>query len=242
MTPNAAQRTLDWFRNRLGCFTGSNLGKLMQLGRDDIFGKTAKAYLYRIAAERMMNPAIVDDDDMFAAYLGQVDVTTKAMRWGTEQEANARELYTKITGNKVVEVGSCHHPYIPHFACSPDGFYYDEMKPERYVIEIKSPSQATYVEYAAAIRDNDSLKAVNPDYYWQTQGEMMCLNADWCDFVVYCPWQAEPMHIVKLYPDIEAQARISERIVEAEKLIEEITSKIKRNGRTYEIRAGRTQG
>lgn len=239
MTPNAAQKTLDWYRNRLGCFTGSNLGKLMQQGRDGMFGKTATAYLYRIAAERMMNPAIVEDNTMFAAYLGQVDVSTKAMRWGSEQEADARELYTKMTGNKVVEVGSCRHPYIPNFACSPDGFFYDEMKPERYVIEIKSPSQATYVEYAATIRDNDSLKAVNPDYFWQTQGEMMCLNADWCDFITYCPWQEDPMHITRICPDIDAQARISERIAEAEEIIQQIIDNARENGRRYNIRAGR---
>lgn len=233
MTRNAAQRTNDWRRNRLGCFTGSMLGRLMQKGRGSAeFGQTAMAYLYQLAAERTMNRALIDDEDMFAAYVEATDISTKAMRWGTEREADARRLYTRLTGNKVSEVGSCPHPYIPNFACSPDGFWYDEMKPVRYVIEIKCPSQAKYAEYAATIYDNASLKAAEPDYYWQTQGEIMCLQADRCDFITYCPWQADAMHVVQLYPDFDAQAQVAERIAKAEKIIQGIIEKMQQgNGR-----------
>ena len=228
MIRNAAQRTDDWFRARLGRFTGSMLGTLMQKGRGNSeFGQTAMAYIYRLAAERTMNREIVDDDEAFAAYVAATDSTTKAMRWGTEQEACARELYTRLTGNRVVEVGSCPHPRIPNFACSPDGFFYDEYKPERYVIEIKCPSQAKYAEYAATIFDNGSLLAAEPGYYWQTQGEMMCLGADWCDFVAYCPWQADPMRVVRLFPDAQAQRRIEGRIAKAEEIITNIMLQLK---------------
>lgn len=228
MIRNAAQRTNDWRRARLGCFTGSMLGKLMQCGRAGAeFGQTAMAYLYRIAAERTMNREVIEDEDAFSAYLDSTDITSKAIRWGIDNEADARRLYTRLTGRKVVEVGSCPHPYIPNFACSPDGFYYDEMKPVRYVIEIKCPSQAKYMEYAATIHGNDSLRAAEPDYYWQTQGEMMCLNADRCDFVTYCPWQSDPLHVVELYPDPDAQAQIAGRIARAEEIIQDIISKLK---------------
>lgn len=230
MTRNAAQRTPQWRRNRLGCFTGSMLGRLMQKGRGSAeFGQTAMAYLYQLAAERTMNRELIEDEDAFAAYLEATDVSTKAMRWGVEQEADARRLYTRLTGRKVVEVGSCPHPYIPHFACSPDGFYYDETVPVRYVIEIKCPSQAKYAEYAATIHDAASLLAAESDYYWQTQGEMMCLQADRCDFVTYCPWQSQPLRVVELYPDYGAQAQIAERVAKAETIIQEITAKMEQD-------------
>ena len=225
MTPNAAQGTLQWRRNRLGCITGSQLGKLMQRGRGAEFSQTAMAYLCQIAAERTMNPEIVADDGLFAQYLEATDTSTRAMRWGTDQEADARRLYTSLTGRKVVEVGSCRHPSIPNFAASPDGFFYDEGKPERYVVEIKSPTQAVFMLYAAEIRGNDSLKAVKPEYYWQTQAEMMCLRADWCDFVAYCPWQSSPLHIARLYPDPVAQRQAADRIAQAEELINDIIRK-----------------
>lgn len=94
MIDNAAQHTIAWFRARHGNITGSNVGLLMKSGRTDIFSETGKSYIYQIASERAMNPAIVNDDSQFAEYLKQTEVTSKAIRWGNEQEADARNLYT----------------------------------------------------------------------------------------------------------------------------------------------------
>lgn len=98
MIDNAAQHTIAWFRARHGNITGSNVGLLMKSGRTDIFSETGKSYIYQIASERAMNPAIVNDDSQFAEYLKQTEVTSKAIRWGNEQEADARNLYAEISG------------------------------------------------------------------------------------------------------------------------------------------------
>ena len=58
MIDNAAQHTIAWFRARHGNITGSNVGLLMKSGRTDIFSETGKSYIYQIASERAMNPAI----------------------------------------------------------------------------------------------------------------------------------------------------------------------------------------
>ena len=71
MIDNAAQHTIAWFRARHGNITGSNVGLLMKSGRTDIFSETGKSYIYQIASERAMNPAIVNDDSQFAEYLKQ---------------------------------------------------------------------------------------------------------------------------------------------------------------------------
>lgn len=113
MIENADQRSLDWFRCRLGNITGSSVGLLMKSGRSDMFSDTAKNYIFQVAAERAMNPEIVNDDIAFAEYLSAVNVESKAMRFGTEQEASARDLYSRLTGRHIVEVGSCKHPTIP---------------------------------------------------------------------------------------------------------------------------------
>lgn len=62
-----AQHTLEWYRKRLGKITGSRVGDLMKTSRkkDEMFGDTAKSYIYQLAAERDMNPAIVEDDELF---------------------------------------------------------------------------------------------------------------------------------------------------------------------------------
>ena len=79
MIDNAAQHTIAWFRARHGNITGSNVGLLMKSGRTDIFSETGKSYIYQIASERAMNPAIVNDDSQFAEYLKQTEVTKRRM-------------------------------------------------------------------------------------------------------------------------------------------------------------------
>lgn len=101
------QRTLEWYRARLGYITGSQVGSLMKSGRtkDKVFSDTALTYLYQLAGERSLNPEIVKDDNMFTFYLEQTTSQSKAMRFGTEQEENARAMYVTITGREVKEVG-----------------------------------------------------------------------------------------------------------------------------------------
>ena len=47
-----AQHTIEWYRKRLGCITGSECGVLMKSGRNDRFSDAAKTYIYQIAGER----------------------------------------------------------------------------------------------------------------------------------------------------------------------------------------------
>lgn len=220
------QRSLDWFRARLGNITGSRVGDLMKSSKTkgELFGDTAKAYLYQLAGERNLNKDIVDDDDMFQEYLDQTCVTSKAMRFGTETEGDARIVYMNLTGNIVNEVSSCKHDIIPNFASSPDGVYY-EFNFAKGCIEIKCPNVNTYIKYAVEINDNMSLKKVNPQYYYQCQSHMMCTGAVWCDFVIYCPWLSNPIKIIRITPDIEAVNLITDRVIAANEFIDNITSK-----------------
>lgn len=220
-----SQHSLGWYRDRLGQITGSNLFKLFTTSRakGEVFGDTAKTYLYQLAAERAMNPVIIEDDDLFEEYIKQIDISTSAMRWGTEQESNARELYETITGNRIVEVGSCKHKTIPHFASSPDGYHHEDTKG---CIEIKCPNQATYLKYKSLIKDNVTLFSVEPKYYYQCQAHQMCVDAEWCDFVVYNPFQLEPLHYVRIYPDEKIFKASEERIRLANEFIEEVNESI----------------
>ncbi|WP_418988048.1 lambda exonuclease family protein [Bacteroides heparinolyticus] len=216
-----AQRTLDWYRARLGNVTGSRVADIMKSGRkkDEEFGDTAMTYIYSLAAERDMNPVIIEDDAAFEEYLYQVNVETKAMRWGTEQEQHARELYEKKTGRRIVEVGSCKHPTIEHFASSPDGFFYDENTGEKGCIEIKCPTQAVFMKYSSNVRDSATLLLTEPKYFFQCMAHMMCTRADWCDFVVFNPFQKRPLHIVRILPDKSAFTAIEDKINKANELI-----------------------
>ena len=78
MIENAEQKPLGWYRCRLGSITGSNVGLLMKNGRSGMFSDTAKNYIFQVAAERAMNPEIVNDYVVFAEYLSTVNVESKA--------------------------------------------------------------------------------------------------------------------------------------------------------------------
>lgn len=213
------QRTLEWYRARLGFITGSQVGSLMKSGRakDKVFSDTALTYLYQLAGERSLNPEIVKDDEMFSFYIDQTTSQSKAMRFGTEQEENARNMYIQITEREVKEVGLCKHPSIPFLASSPDGITTDNKV--LGCVEIKCPTLSTYSRYVSEIHDNESLKKVNPDYYYQCQNHMACTNAQFCDFIVYCPFVENPMQITRITRDEEAIAQIEERVALAEVVI-----------------------
>ena len=218
-----AQRTLEWYRKRLGKFTGSRIGDLMKKSKTgNGFSETAMSYIYQISGERMMNQSIVNDNYIFADYISQTDISSKQMRWGTENEPDARSIYELKTGRRIVEVGSCQHKDIPNFAASPDGFFYDEETGEKGIIEIKCVGVSTFAKYRDKIHDNKTLLATEPKYYWQIMAELMCVGAIWCDFVVYNPFLVPSEFIVRIYPDEKDFEYMAKRIAEAEEIVHSI--------------------
>ena len=220
---NVEQRSLDWFRLRCGSFTGSKIGDLMKSGKkkEQIFGETALSYIFKVAAERMLNPVFVNDDELFGQYIEQQQVYSKAIIWGQEQEDNAKDLLMRKNPEwELSDVSSCKHDTIPHFAASPDAIIYDRKK--LMVGEIKCPSVHTFVRYLVEINDAESLKKVQPDYFYQMQAEMACTNAESGIFVAYCPWLVKPIHIVPIERDEEAIKAIEERVVKANEIVEQI--------------------
>ena len=220
---NVEQRSLDWFRLRCGSFTGSKIGDLMKSGRkkEQIFGDTAMSYIFKVAAERMLNPVFVNDDELFGQYIEQQQVYSKAIIWGQEQEENAKDLLMRKNPEwELSDVSSCKHDTIPHFAASPDAIIYDRKK--LMIGEIKCPSVHTFVRYLVEIKDAESLKKVQPDYFYQMQAEMACTNAESGIFVAYCPWLVKPIHIVPIERDEEAIKAIEERVVKANEIVEQI--------------------
>ena len=224
-----AQRSIDWFRARLGHFTGSNIVKLMGGGRkkDDIFSATAISYLYQVASERMLADGVVNDDDALCEYIEQVSHTNRAMQFGIDNEDKARTLYELLTGNRVTELSSVEHEKVENYAASPDGV----VEKSDICVEIKCPKPETAVRYMANISDGETLKEVMPDYYWQVQAEMDCTGASGCDFVVYCPFLQSQLHIVRIERNDEAILQIHERISLAEKYISENIIKNKNSDR-----------
>ena len=222
---NIEQRSLAWFRSRLGCFTGSKIGDLMKSGKkkEQIFGDTAMTYIYKVASERMLNPIFVEDDTIFSDYVEQQQVYSKAILWGQEHEDDAKDLMLKKNPEwELADVSSCKHDTIPHFAASPDAIVYDRNR--LMTVEIKCPQPSTFAKYLVQIKDNESLKKTEPNYYYQMMAEMACTNSEGGLFVAYCPWLINPIHIVPIERDNETIKAIEERVVKANEIVDSIVA------------------
>jgi hypothetical protein len=221
----AEQNTEQWKKDRLGCFNASAIGDLMSSGRkkDELFGQTALSYIFSVASERDLLKAYMDDDYLWEVYQSQVGFSNKYTDWGHEQEPLAAEEYERITGRTCEETERILHPTIPNYAASPDRFSYDGE--EKILVEIKSPLPKTYMKYRHEIKDNETLKSVEPKYYYQIQSQLHCTGLKNADLVCFCPFLKHPMHIVRITADEEVQKEIENRIVEAEKIIESILKK-----------------
>lgn len=221
----AEQNSIQWMKERLGCWNASAIGDLMGGGRKkgELFGQTALSYIYQIASERDLLKAYLEDDYLWEVYQNQVSFSNKYTDWGHEQEPLAVEEYENITGRKCRETERILHPVIPNYAASPDRFTWDLN--DTIVVEIKSPTPKTYMKYRNEIKDNETLKSVEPKYYYQVQAQLHCSLSSYADFVCFCPFLQHPIHIVRITADDAVQKEIEYRIYEAEKIISNILTK-----------------
>lgn len=219
------QGSKEWFLSRLGRFTGSVIGDLMTKGRtkDKLFGDKAMTLIYKVASERCLIPAYIEDDYLWEIYQNQVSFSNKYTQFGQENEGLAIEVYENIKGATCEEVPSIQHPTIPNFSASPDRLV--NINGERIVCEVKCPKPEVFMEYKHKIVDNESLKAVEPRYFYQIQAELFVTNCSNADFIVFCPFLKPNIHIVRITADEEVQNEIAYRISEAEKIIDEILNK-----------------
>ena len=230
ITGNVEQRSLQWYRNRVGCITGSKVADIMKSGRrkDEAFSDTAKSYLYQIAGERLFNPDFLNDDDIFQDYIDQVSVNTKAMQWGADMEDQAKACFCQLPQNEGIEiadVSSCKHDTIPYFAASPDGAIYSRDGGDIKIIEVKCPNINTYMKYRTLIHDAASLKEVEPKYYWQMMAEMSCTGASSGIFITYCPWLSKPIHWAEIERNGDDVMLMEARVMLANEFIDEIINK-----------------
>ncbi len=158
----ADQRTDEWFQQRLGKVTGSNLHKVLAKTKTG-YGADRGHYLTQLVLERITGQKA----DSY---------TNAAMQFGIEQEAFARAAYEAHRGVLVEEVGFIPHPTIPMAGASPDGLVGDDG-----MVEIKCPESKTFLE--VILSDNP----VSAQYFAQMQWQMRCADRSWCDYVVFDP-------------------------------------------------------
>lgn len=207
------QRSDDWRLARMGRFTGSEIHKLMTTQRGGKgFGKTAVSYIYAKQAERNVPAYILRNSNTRELYYERVSGGSKATRYGTEWEADARLSFERWAKTKTYDCSFVY--YGDDMGASPDALVCEDGK--LGVLEIKCPfDPAIFRLYVNEIKDGETLKSVRPEYWWQMQMEMLCVGAEYGYFFAYDAMQQPFKHIVKVAADTAAQSTIKERVKEA---------------------------
>lgn len=199
------QRSEEWFRVRLGKFTGTDLDKLMPTQKQTVedFNATQMAIIYRVAAERMTG--LAKGSDWGSA----------PKEWGIETEAEARIAYSFATGYTVEEVGFVE--FDEWFGVSPDGMVNKKTVPGG--TEFKCPNSDTHLRYLVK---PDDLVA---DYGLQCEAAILATGHSWWDLVSFDPRfidEGKQLVSVRIVRDDEKIDKIIARLAYAVTMVKRI--------------------
>lgn len=156
------QGTPEWKAARLGKLTASRVADATDLLKTGKPGAKRVTYLGELIAERLTGLVV-------EKYQNDL------MRWGTQQEPEARAMYEFFHGAEVAQIAFVEHPCIAMAGASPDGLVGAEG-----LVEIKCPSTSTHIDTLLA-------QAIPEEYVKQIDWQMACTGRQWCDFVSYDP-------------------------------------------------------
>jgi putative phage-type endonuclease len=164
--PVVEQRTQEWFDQRKGKLTSSEIHKILGKSRskEEIFGDTAKSYLMSKVSEQLGG---------FVPPL-----SNNALEHGTETEPAAIAFYEKKYGLEVVDA-----PFVAYnefYGGSADGFVGDDG-----LIEVKCPYVSNHHFSYLLIKSKEDFLRIKSEYFWQCVSNMVVTNRQWCDFISF---------------------------------------------------------
>lgn len=200
------QRTDDWFKQRLGRFTASQISRLMGIKG---LGDTGETYAFEKACE-----IVFGRDDSW-------NVETWDMKRGTEQEELAFELFKKQKARDFIKVEKASFfPLGKDSGASPDGLVRNDA-----ILEIKCPRPDKFFKII-----KNGIDAIDKAWLDQMQLAMKCTNSKRAHFYIYLIWnERELFHEVIIDYDKERVDLILERIKEAVKLRDQFVKELKSN-------------
>ena len=154
------QKSAEWFEQRKGRVTGSNVGAIIGLNpyksADDVLRQMVREY-----------------HGYESEFTGNV-----ATEWGSYNESGAQAEYTMETGRVIAETGFHVHPLHEWLGASPDGY----VKGLPAVAEIKCP-------FGQRDKKPPAFKSAKDQghYFAQMQIEMACTETQECHFYQWAP-------------------------------------------------------
>ena len=163
------QGSTAWLQARLAHVTASRIADVRTEPRSKaekesgVLSGTAESYMLELIGEYLTGCQATDYESV-------------AMRWGTQWEPEARDVYADTLDCDVDQAGFHRHPTIPRVGCSPDGLIGSEG-----LLEIKCPF--TTKEHVRTAMH----QSVPDQYVPQTQAQLWITGRKWLHFVSYDP-------------------------------------------------------
>lgn len=206
--------------SRLGCFTSSEIGKLLTKGKNgEIFGDGALTYIYEKASELLTGER-------------KQQASSFSLEWGINHEERAMKHYIQHYSHpdEVIYYGGKSFKYFEHPDISLSGGSPDFVTPHQCG-EIKVPfCTSNHIEAllgAKSPNHNMWLKGYNKIYYAQVQWNTKCTKMDSGLFLSYDPRITDMSKCMAILDIEKDEAFISElefRVNEALKIVNSIVN------------------
>lgn len=190
------QNSEEWRQARCGSLGASGITEALAGGT----GASRENIKARLIAERLTGSV-------------SESFTNASMQWGHDQEDNAANAYSFLSGKLTEKCGLYRHPVLNGTHASPDRLVGDDG-----LIEIKCPNTATHIEYLKS-------QKVPAKYVKQIQWQLACTGRQWCDFVSYDPRLPEDLQTFVKRVDRDND-QIAKLEAEVSKFLDEIEADI----------------
>lgn len=200
------QRSPEWFKQRYGKFSASEIHKLLGIKG---LGETGKSYCFKKAVELLYG------EDQSERY------ESPDMRRGIETEPIAFHKFKELKAEEFIEVEeTTFFPYGENAGASPDGLVGKDA-----VLEIKCPRSEKFFRLVV-----EGKEAIDKEYIAQMQMQMLCSNSVRAHFFNYLIFNGQEFyHEIIVERDEEIINKIKERIEEAVKVRDEYINQLKAN-------------
>lgn len=201
------QRSEEWFNQRLGKFTSSNIHKLMGIKG---LGDTGKTYCFELAVDIVQG---IDLSDNFVSY---------DMQRGIDLEPFAFQKFTELMEVDFIKVESTGFIELNDYTgSSPDGLVgIDET------LEIKCLKRDNFFKIVA-----EDYEGIKKEHFLQMQHQLYCTDRKVANYFNFYIHNGEPLwHLIKVPRDDETIEKMEGRIEQAKEIrdsyIDQILSNI----------------
>jgi hypothetical protein len=196
---NLQQGTEDWFKEKLGKPSASNISKI--ICNDGKPSKQREGYLFELAGQILTGKA-------------EEGYKNPNMELGNERESESRSYYELTHNVEVAQVGVIYKDEQKKFLCSPDGI----VLAQEYGLELKNVLPKTQVKY---LLDN----SLPSDYFGQCQMSLYITGFKYWQFLSYVP-NMKPL-LIRVEPDKVYQEILANELNKFCQDLEETVNKIK---------------